>query len=49
MADVEIPKQHKAIIYDEPGKASVKITEVNKTALRCGVWKSYQTLTHSSG
>ena len=29
MAEVEIPKQHKACVYDEPGKVSVKIEMVH--------------------
>ncbi len=29
MASVEIPKKHKAIVYDKPGSISTKIEEID--------------------
>jgi propanol-preferring alcohol dehydrogenase len=29
MASVEVPKKHKAVVYDKPGSISTKVEEIN--------------------
>ena len=45
MADVEVPSHHKALVYDEPGKISAKLEEVETP--KPGVGEVLVHLTHS--
>jgi alcohol dehydrogenase, propanol-preferring len=45
MATTEIPSRHKALVYDEPGKISTKIEEIETP--KPGVGEVLVRLTHS--
>ena len=45
MATVDIPSRHKALVYDEPGKISTKIEEIDTP--KPGVGEVLVHLTHS--
>lgn len=45
MATVDIPARHKALVYDEPGKISTKIEEIDTP--KPGVGEVLVHLTHS--
>ncbi len=47
MGSVEVPSKHKALVYDNPGSISTKLTEVDTP--KPGVGEILINLTHSGG
>ncbi|KAJ4506424.1 hypothetical protein HRR90_008936 [Exophiala dermatitidis] len=47
MASVAVPSRHKALVYDNPGKLSAKIEEIETP--KPGVGEVLVNLTHSGG
>lgn len=47
MASVQVPSRHKALVYDNPGKLSAKIEEIDTP--KPGVGEVLVNLTHSGG